>query len=374
MIVLLLTVALAGADPLKEALQSSDGLVKLFTEYEADQGNVYSVSETKFRLRIFRKNLRSIVETNEEHLGWQAGLNFFSDLTEEEGQQYLGLNMSLPHTPGTPLPLSTTPTAESIDWREKGAVTPVKSQGRCGSCWSFGAVGSVEGVHKAKSGNLVKFAEQELLDCVYEGKRDGCKGGWMHDCFAYMNREQRLAPSKAVRYRAKDGACKYGRVQNGLQRKVAGYYEVPKTEDGHLSGLARGPIAVAFHVTSKCKQYKKGIFKDTSCSRYANHAVTMVSYDSEKFAIKNSWGGSWGDHGYIYMARNHHNCNMYLHSSIITLSDEAPEPRPTDEPEPTPEPTEPQPDPECVDEWGQSCVTHAAHLCSQNAYRILCKK
>merc|ERR1712139_446897 len=135
---------------------------------------------------------------------------------------------------------------------------------------------------------------------------------------------------------------------------------VPTSESGHLSALTKGPIAVAFEVTNACQQYRSGIFKDTSCRGNANHAVTMVAYDSQKFSIKNSWGGSWGNGGYIYMARNHHNCQLYSHSSIITLEGEGPDPGPdpTDGPEPTdgpnptdgPDPTD-APNPDCWDQW-----------------------
>merc|ERR1711983_463693 len=234
--------------------------------------------------------------------------------------------------------------------------TGVKNQGSCGSCWTFGAVGSLEGVNKAASGSLVIFAEQELLDCVYEGSRDGCQGGWMQDGFTYIQRNQRLAPSSAVSYRAKDGSCNYRSVANGLKNKCTGYYSVPRSEGGHLSGLAQGPIAVAFEVTDKCQQYRGGVFKDTSCRGQPNHAVTMVGYNSQSFAIKNSWGGGWGDQGYIYMSRNHDNCGLYSLSVVISLAGKDPNPDPTDRPDPVPtedpnpNPTDgPNPDPECKD-------------------------
>ena len=374
MLFLLLSIALVSADPLRDALQSSDKLLQLFSQFEVDHGRHYRASEAKLRLRLFRKSVKDVVETNEQDLGWQAGINFFSDLTEEEGRQYLGLNMSIPHSEGRELPLSSAPAADSLDWRELGGVTPVKNQGRCGSCWTFGAVGSVEGVHKKKTGNLVKFAEQELLDCVYEGKRDGCKGGWMHDAFKYMETAQRLAPHNMVKYRARDGACKYYSIANGLQRKVAGYYMVPKSEQGHVEALSRGPIAVAFEVTSKLKQYKSGVLKDTSCHGYPNHAVTMVGYNSQSFAIKNSWGGHWGDKGYVYMSRNHGNCKLYENSSLLELSDEKPDPnpRPTEPPQPTDPPTPP---PVCEDEWPKQCKQQASYFCSVPAYKFLkCRK
>merc|ERR1719312_2218751 len=350
MIVLLAALAVAAAtDPLLDALQSPEALGRLFSQYEAVEGKAYDSNEAKFRMRLFKKSVKAAALTNSQDLGWTAGLNLFSDMTEAEKMQYLGLNTSLPHSKGEPLPLSDEPLTSGIDWRNKGGVTGVKNQGNCGSCWSFGAVGSVEGVHKSKSGSLVTFAEQELLDCVYEGKRDGCQGGWMHDGFDYMQRTQRLAPSSAVSYRAKDGACNYNGKPNGLKTRVEGKYEVPTSESGHMSALSRGPIAVAFEVTDKCQQYRGGIFRDTTCSGQANHAVTMVGYDDQKFAIKNSWGGGWGSGGYIYMARNHHNCRLYGNSAIIRLGGSNPGP---------------DPDPSCMDAAGsQMCNLYKSYMC-----------
>ena len=360
MIFLLATLALASAaDPLKDALQSPEGMAQLFTQFEAEQGRNYDNNEAKMRFRLFRKSVQAVVETNEQDLSWTAGLNFFSDLTEEEQNQYLGFNASIERPDlGEPLPLSEEPLPTSgIDWRSKGGVTGVKNQGNCGSCWTFGAVGSLEGVHKAKTGSLVTFAEQELLDCVYEGRRDGCQGGWMQDGFTYINNNQRLAPSSAVSYRGRDGSCNYRGKANGLKAKAEGYSSVSGSESGHLSALSRGPIAVAFEVTDKCKQYRGGIFRDTTCSGSANHAVTMVGYDSSKIAIKNSWGGGWGSGGYIYMARNHHNCRLYGNSAIIRLGGSNPGPDPGPDPGPNP-------DPSCRDAAGsQMCNLYKSYMC-----------
>ena len=335
MILLLATLVLTSADPLRDALQSNERLAKLFVQYENAEGRVYDANEARFRFGLFRKSVQSAADINAQDLGWSAGLNLFSDMTTEEKQQYLGLNISLPHARGELLPLSDVPAAGEVDWRQEGAVTRVKQQGSCGSCWSFGAVGSIEGVHKKETGHLVMFAEQELLDCTYEGSRDGCQGGLMHDAFRYMKESQRLAPSSAVSYTAKDGSCNYHDKANALRATVQGMYKVPSTESSHTSALTKGPIAVAFEVTNKCQQYRGGVFRDTSCKGQPNHAVTMVAYNSRSFAIKNSWGAGWGDGGYIYMSRNHDNCGLYSHSVVISLAGKGPNPDPTDGPDPT---------------------------------------
>merc|ERR1711973_428050 len=156
MIFLLATLALASAaDPLRAALQSPEGMAQLFTQFEAEQGRVYDNNEAKLRFRLFRKSVKEVGETNEQDVGWTAGLNFFADLTEDEKKQYLGFNASVEHSVGEPLPPSDGPMPSAVDWRSQGAVTGVKNQGKCGSCWTFGAVGSTEGVHKEATGRLV---------------------------------------------------------------------------------------------------------------------------------------------------------------------------------------------------------------------------
>lgn len=322
----LIFVALLGAamavDPLEDALQSTEGLVKLFTQFTAENGQAFSAAEAPMRLRLFRKELKAVVEINKEGLEWKAGLNFFADLTEEERGQYLGLNISLtPSNVGEELPvLPQAPGYGSLDWRSKGAVTGVKNQGSCGSCWSFAAVGSLEGVHKIATGSLVSFAEQEMLDCTYEGRRDGCKGGWYYDAFTYVKNARRMAPSSAVRYRGRDGYCSYSRITNGLRGTVTGHSSVSRSESGLVSALSGGPVSVAFQVTSQSQRYRSGLFRDTSCGQQQNHAVTAVGYSSSAIIVKNSWGSGWGERGYIQFRRGGSNCGLYGNNAIVRVS------------------------------------------------------
>lgn len=247
-----------------------------------------------------------------------AGLNFLSDMSQDEKAQYMGLNATLvPEDAGEPL--SEAPAAgTSKDWRLSGAVTGVKNQGRCGSCWSFAAVGCIEGVHKVASGSLVTFAEQELLDCTYPS-RDGCKGGLYHDAFALVKRTGRLASSSEVRYYGRDGSCSYSGKGNALKAKVTGHSKVSASEGGLVSALNGGPVAVAFQVTSQSSRYHIGLFRDTRCTQQQNHAVTAVGYTSDSIIVKNSWGTRWGESGYIRFKRGGSNCGLYGNNAIVTM-------------------------------------------------------
>jgi len=321
MYLIVLLAASAFCDPLEDGLKSGEALVKLFSTYSAEQGHHYSPKEAPLRLRLFRSELQAVVATNKADLGWTAGLNLFSDMSEEEKAQYLGVNATLvPEDEGEPIAEDPDmPTSGSKDWRQSDAVTPVQNQGRCGSCWAFAAIGSIEGVHKVASGSLVKFSEQEILDCTYEGQRDGCQGGWYHDAFSLVQKTGRLASASQVRYNGRDGSCSYGAKPNSLKALVSGHSRVSTNEDGLVSALNDGPVAVAFQVTSQSQRYRSGLFRDTRCSTRQNHAVTAVGYASDHIIVKNSWGSRWGESGYIRFRRGHHNCGLYGNNAIVKM-------------------------------------------------------
>ncbi|XP_070403526.1 cathepsin S-like isoform X2 [Nothobranchius furzeri] len=207
------------------------------------------------------------------------------------------INMSLPH---------------SLDWRDEGWVTPVKTQGSCGSCWAFSAVGALEGQLKKTKGTLMSLSPQNLLDCSLKYGNNGCRGGFMSNAFHYVMKNQGINSDAAYPYEGKRGKCKYDPKYRAAN--CSGYAFLPKGDEFALKvGLANiGPISVAIDASRpKFLFYHHGVYKDHTCSHHVNHGVLVVGYGTEKgqdyWLVKNSWGEDYGNEGYVKMARNKHN-------------------------------------------------------------------
>ncbi|XP_063695355.1 digestive cysteine proteinase 2-like [Bolinopsis microptera] len=260
----------------------------------------------------------------DDSIPYSAEVNMFSTLTEAERRQYTGLNISKYAEEETKLHLSAEPNLPTssqpkyLDWVSRGANPPMKNQGSCGSCWAFGTISSIESTYFLMTGDLVPFAEQELLDCTYE--TDGCKGGWLSHPINYVKHARRLASSEDKVYNQEDGSCSYSRVANSLTKARVTGYQTYKGDSGLISGLNKGVVSVAIYVGNTFHVYKNGIYKDVSgCqNKSPNHAVSVVGYGNtggeNYWKVRNSWGAQWGDKGYIRMSRDvSSNCGISEH-------------------------------------------------------------
>jgi C1A family cysteine protease len=190
--------------------------------------------------------------------------------------------------------------ADNIDWRIKGAVTAVKNQGACGSCWSFSAVGALEGLHYINNAKLIGFSEQHLVDCVTADK--GCGGGIMSDAFDYTAKVGGIETEEDYPYKAKNQKCSFDKdkaikVNTGYKNVTA------KSAEQLKAALNNQPVSVAIQASSPFFQfYRRGVVK-RFCGDKLDHGVLAVGYDStagaEAFIVKNSWGAIWGDKGYV---------------------------------------------------------------------------
>ncbi|XP_055514761.1 procathepsin L-like [Leucoraja erinacea] len=198
---------------------------------------------------------------------------------------------------------------ESFDWRKKGAVTPIKDQGQCGSCWAFSANGALEG-QMGKRDKLISLSAQNLLDC--DIRSNGCDGGYMESAFFWIQTEGGINSEKVYPYNAIKSDCRFR--SDRVVANVSQYYTLRKTETALAIGVTNvGPISIAIDAHLKSFQYyKEGIYYDPHCSnQYVNHAMLAIGYGTEDgnnyWLIKNSWGTTWGDLGYLKLAKDRGN-------------------------------------------------------------------
>ena len=198
------------------------------------------------------------------------------------------------------------PTASSVNWVTSGAVTPVKNQGSCGSCWAFSSTGAMEGCHFISSGTLLSLSEQELVDCDHNGS-NGCNGGSMEGAFQWYQTNKAELESQYT-YTAKNGTCMESSYTGEFNS--TGYKVITSgSSSGLMASIQAGPTSVAIEADKMAFQmYHSGILNSTSCGTSLDHGVLAVGYGSENgqnyYLVKNSWGSSWGDQGYVKIANN----------------------------------------------------------------------
>ncbi|XP_019248766.1 PREDICTED: probable cysteine protease RD19D [Nicotiana attenuata] len=291
------------------------------------------------RLGVFAKNLLKAAEHQALDPTAVHGVTQFSDLTEEEFERmYMGVKgvgrgtslLGQGHAP----PLEVKGLPESFDWREKGAVTEVKMQGTCGSCWAFSTTGSIEGANFIATGKLLNLSEQQLVDCDHtcdiKDKKacdSGCSGGLMTNAYKYLIEAGGIEEEVSYPYTAKRGDCKFN--PDKVAVKVSNFTNIPIDEQQIAAYLVNhGPLAVGLNAVFM-QTYIGGVSCPLICGkRWINHGVLLVGYGSKGFSIlrlsnqpywiiKNSWGKRWGEHGYYKLCRGHGMCGMNTMVSAV---------------------------------------------------------
>jgi C1A family cysteine protease len=301
----------------------------LFAKYCADHSKSYGTKEEyQFRLAQFSKNMKVIENHNSQNAdAEQVGINHMVDWTEHEYKKLLGYGVQKKgHGPlgarghgqrqhhghhgrhGNETERrhleDETAVPDSINWVTKGAVTGVKNQGSCGSCWSFSATGSMEGRNQIKSGTLTSFSEQQFVDCSTTQGNMGCNGGLMDYAFTYAETTP-IETEAQYPYKGRDGTC----AAKGGVVEVKSFTDVtPKSPAALQAAVAEGPVSVAIDASSILFQLYHGGIMSHFCGTSLDHGVLVVGYGTDKgkdyWMLKNSWGAGWGEKGYFRMKRD----------------------------------------------------------------------
>jgi len=285
----------------------------LFSKWVAEHSRVYESTEEMFkRYHVWRANMDVIIRHNNANKSWTLGMNQFGDLTNQEfvsrmngyraanhsrraGRRQHNLRKSLP---------------ASVDWTTHNppVVTGVKNQGQCGSCWAFSTTGSTEGTWALAGNSLVSLSEQELVDCAGSTGNEGCNGGEMQDAMQWIINNGGICSEAAYPYTAEDGTCQSTQCTDVAH--ISSYVSVTANSESALQqAVAQQPTSVAVDASGSDWQfYSGGIVNDPNCYNSLDHGVLAVGYGTSSgqayWYVKNSWGASWGESGYIYLARN----------------------------------------------------------------------
>ncbi|XP_045511993.1 digestive cysteine proteinase 1 [Pieris brassicae] len=291
------------------------------------------IEEAK-RLNIFRQNLRYIHSNNRARRGFTMSVNHLADRTDDELAALRGRKYSGPNT-GLPFPYSKSIIEEmsvklppEFDWRLFGAVTPVKDQSVCGSCWSFGTVGAVEGaLFLSNGGHLVRLSQQALVDCSWGFGNNGCDGGEDFRAYQWIMKHGLPTEEDYGGYLGQDGYCHIDNVT--LVTSMKGWVNVTvKDEKALMLALFKhGPISVAIDASHKSFSfYSNGVYYEPKCKNKVeelDHAVLAVGYgvlNGQKYwLVKNSWSNMWGNDGYVLMSMKDDNCGVQAAPTYVLM-------------------------------------------------------
>ncbi|XP_021765963.1 macrodontain-1-like [Chenopodium quinoa] len=311
---------------------------KRHEQWMTQHGRVYKDEiEKEKRFNIFKKNIEYIENFNGNNASsnkmFTLGVNAFTDLTTEEfiathtgyKRQFHSISNGSMTMEFSYENLTDYDISPSVDWREQGAVTGIKYQGQCEGCWAFSVVAAVEGLNRIKFGQLISLSEEELIDCVQE---DGCRGGDVSKAYTFTQQNQGITTEGEYPYTAYygyQGQCQAWNA-GGNTVTINGYQNVPQNDEISLmQAVSRQPVSAGIDASSAdFKSYSGGIYYNQMCgtSYYdLNHAVTIIgygyddTYGTNYWLIKNSWGESWGENGYMRIIKDQNQCGISMAAS-----------------------------------------------------------
>ena len=288
------------------------GTYPTFQQWSEANGRVYQPTERDYRESVYYANVAKIDAHNEGNFSWTMDVNQFADLTADEFKAQVvsgSFRRSAVRnaTVGVRGLWSRADLPASVNWTAAGAVTPVKDQAQCGSCWAFSTTGSVESAWFLAKGTLPSVSEQQLVDCSTAEGNQGCNGGLMDYAFEYIIKNKGITTEAAYPYTA-TGPNTCVAAGKPVAATLSGYKDVPVNSETALeTAIAQQPVSVAVEADQSVFQFYSGGVMDSACGTQLDHGVLAVGYGTlggkEYYLVKNSWGASWGANGYILLGR-----------------------------------------------------------------------
>ncbi|KFR03430.1 Digestive cysteine proteinase 1, partial [Nipponia nippon] len=306
---------------------------RLFYRYKEQFRKSYgSEEEHEHRKHTFIHNMRFVHSRNRAALSYTLALNHLADRTPQELAALRGRRQSGAPNNGQPFPTELYAgliLPESLDWRLYGAVTPVKDQAICGSCWSFATTGAMEGALFLKTGVLTPLSQQVLIDCSWGFGNQACDGGEEWRAYEWIMKHGGIASTESYGpYLGQNSYCHCN--QSELVAQLAGYASVEPGSTMALKAalVKHGPVAVNIDASHKSFAfYANGVYEEPRCGNKTSaldHAVLAVGYGvlhgKSYWLIKNSWSTYWGNDGYILMAMKDNNCGVATAASFPILA------------------------------------------------------
>jgi len=298
-----------------------------FDSWAIQHGKVYEPEQRQYRLENFKSSIKRIADLNERTgrrgVGATYGLNKFSDLTPEEFaatvlmKPFKGIPDSVKRQNMLTLKKNIA-SPDTFDWRSKGAVTPVKDQAQCGSCWAFSVTENVESVWMLAKGltneTMTHLSPQQIVDC--DESDAGCNGGDTPTAYDYIKSAGGLEPEKDYPYTAKDGRCSFKASDvfaTISSWKYATTYWDETTLKDNLAAWA--PLSICVDARY-WQDYQSGVMTAYECDWIVeiDHCVQAVGYDltasTPYWIVRNSWGTDWGEKGYILIEYGQNSCGL----------------------------------------------------------------
>lgn len=316
-------------------IQSETPFLDRFDNWVAKFRVQFQTKQTLYdTLRKWMTNDEYIDRINQANKPYRLAHNQFSGMDEFDFIQYVkNVELMYHSEPTISYEFNKTTLPPAVDWRNS-AVTPVKDQGQCGSCWSFSTTGALEGIYAIHTGKLLSFSEQQLVDCdnfKYGGKDHGCNGGLMDNAFSWIQKNGGLCTEEAYPYISQTGETDSCKTTCDLvpNSQIQSWVDVEPTDQALMTAIAHQPVSIAIEADQRDFQlYESGVFTG-KCGTTLDHGVLVVGYGTENnndfYLVKNSWGTTWGDEGYIKLGRGSQyndrqgQCGILLEASYPNL-------------------------------------------------------